>query len=78
MEAVLEDVIKQKAAEAEKTREAKSAFEEVHSRLMIELVDAQVKFEELKRIRQDERDTAVAVETSLREHYDELDQYWKR
>ena len=78
VETVLEDMIKQKAAEVEKTREVKLALEEVHSRLMAELANAQVKYEELQRIRQDEKDTAVAVETSLRVHYDDLDKYWKR
>jgi hypothetical protein len=78
VETILEDVIKQKAAEVEKTREVKLALDEVHSRLMAELVDAQAKYEELQGIRRDEKETAVAVETSLREHYDELDKFWKR
>jgi len=78
VEGLLEDVIKQKAAEIEKARETKYALEEVNSRLMAELANAQAKFEELQRIRQDEKDTAVVVETSLREHYAELDKFWKR
>ncbi|OAX39322.1 hypothetical protein K503DRAFT_769619 [Rhizopogon vinicolor AM-OR11-026] len=77
VEVTLEDMMKQKAAEVEKTREVKVALEEVHSRLMAELAGAQLKYQELQRIRQDEKDTAVAVETSLREHYDELDKFWK-
>ncbi|KAG0702651.1 hypothetical protein DFH29DRAFT_492432 [Suillus ampliporus] len=61
-----------KAAEVEKTRMVETALEEVRSRLTAELVDAQVKYEELQRIRQDEKDTALAVEKSLR---DESHQY---
>jgi len=75
---VIEEMKKEKAAEVEKTREVKTALEDIRSRLTAELVDAQVKFEELQGIRRDEKDAALAVEKSLREHYDELDKYWKR
>ncbi|KAG1758782.1 hypothetical protein EDD22DRAFT_783493 [Suillus occidentalis] len=67
----------QKVAEAERTYEAKIALEEVRSRLTAEIVNLQVKYEELQRIRQDEKDTALAVEKSLREHYDELNAHWR-
>ncbi|KAG0702639.1 hypothetical protein DFH29DRAFT_770166, partial [Suillus ampliporus] len=73
----LAEMRKDKTAEVERTCEVKIALEEVRSRLTTELVDAQVKYEELQRIRQDEKDTALAVEKSLREHYDELNAYWR-
>ncbi|KAG1780001.1 hypothetical protein EV702DRAFT_965343 [Suillus placidus] len=73
----LAEMRKDKAAEAERICEAKIALEEVRSRLTAEMVNLQVKYEELQRIRQDEKDTALAVEKSLREHYDELNAYWR-
>lgn len=77
VEIALEEMRQAKVAEVERTCEAKIALEEVHSRLTAEIVDLQVKYEELRRIRQDEKDTALAVEKSLREHYDELNAYWR-
>lgn len=77
VEIALEEMRREKVAEVERTCEVKIALEEVRSRLTTELVDAQVKYEELQRIRQDEKDTALAVEKSLREHYDELNAYWR-
>lgn len=77
VEIALEEMRQDKVAEAERTCEAKIALEEVRSRLTAEIVNLQVKYEELQRIRQDEKDTALAVEKSLREHYDELNAYWR-
>lgn len=76
VETALEDMRREKVAEVEKTCEAKIALEELRSRLTAEIVNLQVKYEELQRIRQDEKDTALAVEKSLREHYDESNSYW--
>lgn len=77
VEIALEEMRREKVAEAERICEAKFALEEVRSRLTAEMVNLQVKYEELQRIRQDEKDTALAVEKSLREHYDELNAYWR-
>lgn len=77
VEIAFEEMRREKVAEAERTCEAKIALEEVRSRLTAELMDRQVKYEELQRIRQDEKDTALAVEKSLREHYDELNAHWR-
>lgn len=78
VEIALEEMRREKVAEAERAYEAKIALEEVRSRLTAEIVNLQVKYEELHRIRQDEKDTALAVEKSLREHYDELNAHWRR
>ncbi|KAG1723180.1 uncharacterized protein EDB91DRAFT_1272029 [Suillus paluster] len=77
VEIALEEMRREKVAEVERTCEVKIALEEVRSRLTAELVDGKVKYEELQRIRQDEKDTALAVEKSLREHYDELNAHWR-
>lgn len=77
VEIALEEMGREKVAEAERAYEAKIALEEVRSRLTAEIVNLQVKYEELHRIRQDEKDTALAVEKSLREHYDELNAHWR-
>lgn len=76
VETALEEMRREKVAEVERTCEAKIALEELRSRLTAEIVNLQVKYEELQRIRQDEKDTALAVEKSLREHYDESNSYW--
>ncbi|KAG2151584.1 uncharacterized protein EDB93DRAFT_263220 [Suillus bovinus] len=77
VEMALDEMRREKVAEVERTCEAKISLEEVRSRLTAEIVNLQVKYEELQRIRQDEKDTALAVEKSLREHYDELNTYWR-
>lgn len=77
VEIALEEMRLEKVAEAERACEAKIVLEEVRSRLTAEIVNLQMKYEELQRIRQDEKDTALAVEKSLREHYDELNAHWR-
>ncbi|KAG2131507.1 hypothetical protein BD769DRAFT_611914 [Suillus cothurnatus] len=77
VEIALEEMRLEKVAEAERACEAKIVLEEVRSRLTAEIVNFQMKYEELQRIRQDEKDTALAVEKSLREHYDELNAQWR-
>lgn len=77
VEIALEEMKREKVAEAERICEAKIALEEVRSHLTADIVNLQVKYEELQRIRQDEKDTALAVEKSLREHYDELNAFWR-
>ncbi|KAG1856340.1 hypothetical protein DFJ58DRAFT_340866 [Suillus subalutaceus] len=77
VEIALEETRLEKVAEAERACEAKLVLEELRSRLTAEIVNLQLKYEELQRIRQDEKDTALAVEKSLREHYDELNAHWR-
>lgn len=77
VEIALEETKLEKVSEAQRACEAKIVLEEVRSRLTAEIVNLQMKYEELQRIRQDEKDTALAVEKSLREHYDELNAQWR-
>ncbi|KAH7890475.1 hypothetical protein F5I97DRAFT_35654 [Phlebopus sp. FC_14] len=63
--------------QAEQLREAHAARDEVRERLTSELDAAELKYRELERTSRDEKETALAIEKSLREHYDQMNSYWK-
>ncbi|KAH7926582.1 hypothetical protein BV22DRAFT_1104217 [Leucogyrophana mollusca] len=65
------------AIETDKVREALKVCEELRNKMSTELEAAECKYQELLRTSQDEKETALAVEKSLREHYEQLDAYWK-
>ncbi|KAF8120762.1 hypothetical protein EV363DRAFT_1157151 [Boletus edulis] len=37
----------------------------------------QLKYEDLERTSRDEKETALAIEKGLREHYDQMNSFWK-
>lgn len=63
--------------QAEQLREAAAARDEIRDRLTSELEAAKLKYEDLERTRRDEKETALTIEKSLREHYDHMNNFWK-
>ncbi|KIJ62292.1 hypothetical protein HYDPIDRAFT_169207 [Hydnomerulius pinastri MD-312] len=63
--------------QAEQIREITTARDEIRERLTSELDAADLKYQELQRTSRDEKETALAIEKSLREHYDRMNDYWK-
>ncbi|KAH0828716.1 hypothetical protein J3R83DRAFT_3124 [Lanmaoa asiatica] len=63
--------------QADQLREATTARDETRDRLTSELEAAHLKYEDLERTSRDEKDTALAIEKSLREHYDQMNSFWK-
>lgn len=52
--------------------------DEIRDRLTSDLEASELKFQDLEQTRQYEKETALATEKSLREHYDQMNQYWIR
>ncbi|KIJ16212.1 hypothetical protein PAXINDRAFT_168743 [Paxillus involutus ATCC 200175] len=63
--------------QADQLREVTIARDEIHDRLTSELEAIDFKYQELQRTSRDEKDTALAIEKSLREHYDHMNNFWK-
>ncbi|KAG8221491.1 hypothetical protein J3R82DRAFT_1704 [Butyriboletus roseoflavus] len=63
--------------QTEQIRETAAARDEIRDRLTSELEAAQLKYEDLERTRRDEKETALTVEKSLRDHYDQMNSFWK-
>ncbi|KAG6371310.1 hypothetical protein JVT61DRAFT_9781 [Boletus reticuloceps] len=63
--------------QAEQIRETTATRDEIRDRLTSELEAVQLKYEDLERTSRDEKDTALAIEKSLREHYDQMNSFWK-
>lgn len=71
------EVQRKQVMQAEHLREASAARDEIRDRLTSELEAAQLKYEDLERTSRDEKETALTIEKSLREHYDQLNNFWK-
>lgn len=63
--------------QAEQLRETSVTRDEIRDRLTSELEAVQLKYEDLERTSRDEKETALAIEKSLREHYDQMNSFWK-
>jgi len=63
--------------QTEQLRETTASHDEIRDRLTSELEAIQVKHEDLERTSRDEKETALAIEKSLREHYDQMNSFWK-
>ncbi|KIK98626.1 hypothetical protein PAXRUDRAFT_133812 [Paxillus rubicundulus Ve08.2h10] len=63
--------------QADQLREVAIARDEIRDRLTSELEAVDFKYQELQRTSRDEKDTALAIEKSLREHYDHMNNFWK-
>lgn len=64
-------------AQAEQIRETTTTRDEIRDRLTSQLEAAQRKCEDLERTSRDEKETALVIEKSLREHYDMMNNFWK-
>ncbi|KAF9235480.1 hypothetical protein BU15DRAFT_64835 [Melanogaster broomeanus] len=64
-------------SQTDQLREVAAARDEVRERLTSELEAMQFKYQELQRTSRDEKETALAIERSLREHYDQMNNFWK-
>ena len=64
-------------AQAEQLRETTVTRDEIRDRLTSELEAVQLKYEDLDRTSRDEKETALVIEKSLREHYDLMNSFWK-
>jgi DNA repair exonuclease SbcCD ATPase subunit len=65
------------SVQAEQLRETTATRDEIRDRLTSELEGVRLKYEDLERTSRDEKDTALAIEKSLREHYDQMNSFWK-
>ena len=63
--------------QAKQLRETTATRDEIRDRLTSEFEAVQLKYEDLERTSRDEQDTALAIEKSLREHYDQMNSFWK-
>jgi len=63
--------------QADQLRETTATRDEISDRLTSELEAIRLKYEDLERTSRDEKDTALAIEKSLREHYDQMNSFWK-
>ena len=63
--------------QAEQLRETTATRDEIRDRLTSELEAIQHKYDDLKRTSRDEKETALAIEKSLRDHYDQMNNFWK-
>lgn len=63
--------------QAEQLREITAARNEIRDRLTLELEAAQLKHDDLERTSRDEKETALTIEKSLRDHYDQMNSFWK-
>lgn len=66
------------AVEAQSVRALRTESEELRNKLDDEREDAERRYAELQRANADDRETAMAIEKSLREHYSQLDTEWRR
>lgn len=64
--------------EAQSVRALRAESEELRDKLDYERDEAERRYAELQRANADERETAMAIEKSLREHYSQLDTEWRR
>ncbi|KAF8552779.1 hypothetical protein OG21DRAFT_1511030 [Imleria badia] len=63
--------------QAEQLEATSATRDEIRDRLTSELEAVQLKYEDLERTSRDEKDTALAIEKALREHYDQMNSFWK-
>ena len=63
--------------QADQLRETTATRDEIRDRLTAELGAAKLQYEDLERTSRDEKDTALAIEKSLGEHYDLMNNFWK-
>lgn len=66
------------AVEAQSVRGLRADCETLRKQLDTERDAAERKYAELERASSDEKDTAMAIEKSLRDHYAQLDGEWRR
>lgn len=71
------EVQRKQVMQAEHLRETTAARDEIRDRLTSELEAAGLKYEDLERTSRDEKETALVIEKSLREHYDQMNSFWK-
>lgn len=63
--------------QAEQLRETSATHDEIRDRLTSELEAARLTYQDLERTSRDEKETALVIEKSLREHYDMMNSFWK-
>lgn len=66
--------VKEEKAAASDLREL---CEEMKEKMRVEHDAAETKYQELSQKRMSEMETAIAVERSLRDHFDEMDKEWR-
>lgn len=66
------------AVEAQSVRALRAESEELRNKLDDERDEAERKYAELQRANADEKETSMAIEKSLRDHYSQLDTEWRR
>ena len=71
------DVQRKLVVQAAQLRKTTATHDEIRDRLTSELEAIQHEYDDLKRTSRDEREAASAIEKSLREHYDQMNDFWK-
>ena len=66
------------AVEAQSVRVLRAETEKLRTKLNDEREEAERRYTELQRANANERETAMAIEKSLRDHYSQLETKWRR
>jgi hypothetical protein len=64
--------------QAEQLHETTATHDEIRDRLTSELKAVQLKYEDLECTSRDEKETVLAIEKGLREHYDQMNSFLER